>query len=159
MDTKKVKQIADLLEYCPTGEENSAFFRAVFVQRLPSDMQALLDGLEDGDLKELAQKADKLWAIRRPADLAVAVVANSNSSQLEDPDCVAALKLHFKRKEGEKKSSGNNGNGGSNNVGGHGGGGGGKRPPKMFSVCYRHMKFGSNAFKCDDPSACGWKGN
>ena len=32
--------LVDLLEYCPTGEENSAFFRAIYVQRLPSDMLA-----------------------------------------------------------------------------------------------------------------------
>ena len=158
-DRRPSQLLADLLEYCPAGEENSAFFRAVFVQRLPSDMQALLDGLEDGDLKELAQKADKLWAIRRPADMAVAAVTDSDSHQLEDPDCVVALKPHFKRKEVEKKSGGNNSGGGNNYSASHGGGGGGKRPPKMFSVCYRHMKFGSAAFKCDDPSACGWKGN
>ena len=35
-----------------------------------TDLQALLDGLEEGDLKELAQKVEKLWAIRKPADMA-----------------------------------------------------------------------------------------
>ena len=54
--------MADLLEYCPPGEENTAFFRAAYM--LLADMQVLLDGVEDSDLKQLTQKADKLWALR-----------------------------------------------------------------------------------------------
>ena len=151
-DRRPSQLLADLLEFCPAGEENTAFFRAIFVQRLPSDMQALLDGLEEGDLKELAQKADKLWAIRKPGDTAVAALRDNDSTFEVDPECLAAIKPQFRRKENEKKR-GDSKEYRSNS------GGGGKRPPKMFSVCYRHMKFGAAAFKCDDPSACGWKGN
>ena len=37
--------MADLLEYCPPGEEKTAFFRATYMQRLPADMQVLLVGV------------------------------------------------------------------------------------------------------------------
>ena len=67
-DRQLSQLLADLMEYCPPGEENTAFFRAAYKQRLPAEMQVLLDGVEDGDLKQLVQKADKLWAIRRPAN-------------------------------------------------------------------------------------------
>ena len=50
----------NLMEYCPPGEENTAFFRAAYMQRLPEDIQVLLDGVEDGDLKQL-QWAPKVY--------------------------------------------------------------------------------------------------
>ena len=53
--------LASLLEYCPPGEEGTAFFRAAFTIRLPLTIQAHLTGTELTDLKELAQLADRLW--------------------------------------------------------------------------------------------------
>ena len=53
--------LASLLEYCPPGEEKTAFFRAAFTMRLPPTIQAHLTGTELTDLKELAQLADRLW--------------------------------------------------------------------------------------------------
>ena len=51
-DRRPSQLLADLLEYCPTGVENMAFFRAAFVQRLPADLQILLDGTDDRELKQ-----------------------------------------------------------------------------------------------------------
>ena len=53
--------LASLLEYCPPGEEGTAFFRDAFTMRLPPTIQAHLTGTELTDLKELAQLADRLW--------------------------------------------------------------------------------------------------
>ena len=66
--------LANLLKFCPTGEEYTAFFSEAFTQTLPADLQILLDGSEDGVLKQFPQKADKLWAICCPADATMAVV-------------------------------------------------------------------------------------
>ena len=44
--------------------------------------------MEDEELKQLAQKADKLWAFRRPADATVAAVTQQEE---EDSDCVVAI--------------------------------------------------------------------
>ena len=40
-DRRPSQLLADLLEYCPPGEEKTAFFRATYMQRLPADMQVL----------------------------------------------------------------------------------------------------------------------
>ena len=155
-DRRPSQMLADLLEFCPTGEENMAFLRAAFMQRLPAELQVLLDGTEEGDLKQLAQKADRLWSIRCPADTAVSAVTQQEE---EDSEWVAAVQ-HNKKKEWEEKKhniGGSSGSGGPTS-GGHSGNGG-RRRPKMFTVCYRHMKFGAAAYKCDDPASCNYKGN
>ena len=86
-DRRPSQLLADLLEYYPPGEENTAFFWAAYMQRLPADMQVLLDGVEDGNLKQLPQKADKLWAIPPPplADSNLAIVAGVAAEEFEDP--------------------------------------------------------------------------
>ena len=53
--------LASLLEYCPPGEEGTAFFRAAFTMRLLPTIQAHLTGTELNDLKELAQLAVRSW--------------------------------------------------------------------------------------------------
>ena len=44
-DRRPSQILADLSEYCPPGEEKTAFFRATYMQRLPADMQVLLVGV------------------------------------------------------------------------------------------------------------------
>ncbi len=53
----------EMLELCPTGHEASLFFLFLFLQRLPSFLRIMLgeDGYED--IRAVALKADKLWAI------------------------------------------------------------------------------------------------
>ena len=74
------KVLASLLEYCPPGEEGTAFFRAAFTMRLPATIQAHLAGTELTDLKELAQLADRLWQCNTPQP----VVAIPVEMQSED---------------------------------------------------------------------------
>ena len=155
-DRRPSQMLADLLEFCPTGEENTAFFRSAFMQGLPAELQVLLDGTEEGDLKQLAQKADKLWSIRRPADTAVSAVTQQEE---EDSEWVAAVQHNKKKEWGEKKHNTGGSSGSGGRTSGSHGGNGGRRPPKMFTVCYRHMKFGAAAYKCDDPASCTYKGN
>ena len=147
-DRRPSQLLADMLEFCPVGEEASSFFRAAFVQRLPAELQVLIDGVEEADLKDLATKADKLWAIRRPSPWHVAAVAAQNDvdvpmEQFSEP-VVAAVKPNFKGK-GVSKHTASDGNK--------------KRPPRMFNVCYKHMKFGAAAYQCDNPATCRWAGN
>ena len=72
--------LASLLEYCPPGEEGTAFFRAAFTMRLPATIQAHLASTELTDLKELAQLADRLWQCNSPQP----VVAIPVEMQSED---------------------------------------------------------------------------
>jgi len=142
-DRRPSQLLADMLEFCPAEEEHSAFFRAAFIQRLPAELQVLLDAVEDGDLKDLATKADKLWAIKRPAAFHLAAV-DSEQISADGADTVAAVKQQGKGKAAwkatDKKKAANNN-------------------PKLFSLCYKHYKFGSDAFHCEDPVNCKWSGN
>ena len=142
-DRRPSQLLADLLEFCPPGEENTAFFRAVYMQRLSVDMQVLLEGIEDGDLKQLAQKADKFWAIRRPADSGVASVAAVSD---DFQDNIAAICPPVKKPDKKPSSTAAADSRG-------------KRKPRLYSVCYKHMKYGAAAHKCDDPNNCTWAGN
>ena len=145
-DRRPSQLLADMLEYCPTEEEKSAFFRAAFIQRLPAELQVLLDGVEDGDLKDLAAKADKLWAIRRPSGLHMAAISQhtEDSGEQESGETVAAIKPAPK---GKPQYKGRRPDGRQ------------KQPPRMFTICFKHMKYGADAFSCDDPTTCKWAGN
>ena len=79
--------LASLLEYCPPGEERTAFFRAAFTMRLPPTIQVHLTGTEITDLKELVQLADRLWQCN-PSQLVAAVAADLSD---EETEVVAAI--------------------------------------------------------------------
>jgi hypothetical protein len=131
-DRRPSQLLADLLQACPPGEQQTAFFRGAFVKRLPAELQAHLSGCESVDLKELAQRADQLWTThRRPSPLA-AIAADAGS---EEDSLVAAVqsKLNIKAKQGQKR----------------------KKKPVTF--CYLHHKFGKDARRCDDPEVCMWQ--
>jgi len=147
-DRRPSQLLADMLEFCPAGQEDSPFFRGAYIQRLPAELQVLLDGAEDGDLKQLAAKADKIWVTRRPANYHVAAVAatavDSNPFE-EDGNVLAAVKTNYKGRTNNNKQQGQ--------------GQGQRKPPKLYQLCYRHMRYGADAFKCEDPENCRWKGN
>lgn len=142
-DRRPSQLLADMLEYCPTEEEGSSFFRAAFIQRLPAELQVLLDGVEDGDLKDLATKADKLWAIRRPTAWHMAAVTAAFAEEETDSSTIAAVKQGGRGKAPAKTAVTD----------------GLKKRTRMFSICYKHMKFGAAAYQCDDPVNCKWTGN
>ena len=150
-DRRPSQLLADMLEHCPAGEEASAFFRGSFIQRLPAELQVLLDGAEDGDMKDLAAKADKLWAIRRPSSLHVAAIEELNVEGDLDQTTVAAVRPGNtnNNKAYKGKSAANSGGRDADK----------KRKPKTYAVCYRHMRYGADAFRCDDPTVCKWSGN
>ncbi len=159
-DRRPSHLLAALMEFCPPGEENTAFFRAAFILRLPPDIRAHLDGLETGDLKELAAKADRHWANRPEGVRPVAAVAGAaEDDATEGEEAVAAL--------AGKQSSGNSGWRGSgrgrgNKTGGRGRGGGdsaggrqsGWEKLSQLTICARHKRFGRNAHACGDPLNC-----
>jgi hypothetical protein len=76
-DRRQSQLLADLLQYCPPGEQGTAFFRSAFLKRLPAHIQVHLSQVESVDLKELAQRADQLYLTRwRPvAAMPMAAVA------------------------------------------------------------------------------------
>jgi len=165
-DRRPSQLLATMLEFCPTGEEDTAFFRSAFLHRLPADLQVMLDGAETDDLKVLAQRADRLWLTRGSTSTLGPRVAAVEAVQLgeleEENGCVAAIKPQFNKKAGGN-SGGNSGGTGSGNSGGHSGGHNGgqrdKRRSKLLSICRAHMRYGAEAYRCQDPQNCAWAGN
>ena len=53
--------LAAMMEFCPEGEVNSAFFHVSFLPCLPKEIRVLLADEVRGDLKDLAVRADELF--------------------------------------------------------------------------------------------------
>jgi len=172
-DRRPSQLLAAMLEFCPPGQQQSPFFRAAFLTRLPAAIRSHLDEMEEGDLKVLAAKADRQW-LNCGGAATVAAVAQLESGgggigqmedEVEDPSWVAALKQQggnkkqqwFNKKKqewGKKQGTWKKSDGGS-------GGGGGQDWSSMTSVCARHAKFGDQAYSCGNPKQCkfGKQGN
>jgi hypothetical protein len=133
-DRRPSQLLADLLQACPPGEQKTAFFRAAFIKRLPAELQVHLSGSESVELKELAQRADQLWAThRRPSPLA-ALDQHGGGQVAEEETLLAAVqsKAAGKGKQFLKKKK------------------------QLITYCYLHHKFGKEARRCDNPEVCMW---
>ena len=135
--------LASLLEYCPPGEEGTAFFRAAFTMRLPPTIQAHLTGTELTDLKELAQLADRLWQCNPSQP--VAAVAVEPQSEEESSEVVAAMPAkkrptnkHYKSQQHKPTSN---------------------KTGKVKFICYEHAKYSEDAHDCADRKNCTWLEN
>jgi hypothetical protein len=148
--------LAAMFEHCPAGEERSIFFRALFLNRLPSELRVLLTGEETAELKELATRADQLWLKfeQRKEILAPVQGGQEQGAEEQEEQLVAALppKKKFQRK---KRGGGGGPQAASGQPGGQQSSGKGK---KVF-LCWTHLKFGSSAWHCADPESCGWPEN
>jgi hypothetical protein len=67
--------LADMLQDCPAGEQETAFFRASFLKRLLAETQVHLSKTDDLSMTELAQQADQLFISHQRSGGAVATMA------------------------------------------------------------------------------------
>ena len=137
------KMLASLLEYCPLGEEGTAFLRAAFTMRLPATIQAHLTDTELTDLKERAQLADRLYQCKPSQP--VAVVMAELQSDKESSKVVAAMPAkkrptnkHYKSQQNKPTSS---------------------KTGKVNFICFKHAKYGEVTQECADRKNCTWSGN
>ena len=158
-DRRPSQLLAAMMEFCPEGETNTAFFRASFLRRLPKEIRVLLADEVRGNLKDLAVRADELFQHHRTPPVA----AVAPEVDLELAEAVAALgvksgKAGFKgkKKEGFSRSSGGASGGGAAGGGASGSGSGGGR---SYFICDRHWKYAAKAFRCDAPGKCQWAEN
>jgi len=150
-DRRPSQLLAALLENCPPGEENTSLFRASFLMRLPADIRGHLDGLEDGDLKILAAKADRHWATRAPPKGQVFAVSAAKESEEMEEEPVAAVRPPFqKKKEGQPGRA----DGGGRYDGGQKKGNTDWSGVVQLTLCKKHQRFGNNCRKCSDPAKC-----
>ena len=139
------------MEFCPPGEEDTAFFRAAFTMRLPVAIQAHLAGTELTDLKELAQMADRLWLCHGPQTVAAVAVEEESDDGGEVVAALPARRWPQKKKGGPQgHNKGQQEQQGAGNKSGKAKGG---------NLCYKHRKFGEDAFHCSGLKYCTWSGN
>ena len=140
--------LAAMMEFCPEGEVNSAFFRASFLRRLPREIRVLLADEVRGDLRDMAVRADELFQHHRPNVVAaVDMAVDEDLAEAVAALAVCANKAGFR---GKKKEVSRGGGSGSSSGGGSSGGG------KSYFICDRHWKYGAKAFRCDAPNKCQW---
>jgi hypothetical protein len=159
---KPSKLLADMMEFCPAGLEQSLPFHYFFTQRLPQALRTQLGEVEPGDPRALAARADKLWAVHAPTASAVAAVSSSEAAEAGGGACAAI----------RGGSKGYRGRGGQQR--GRGGAKSTTAPaassaapaaaPKdptpsalarfASGLCFFHWKFADRATKCSPP--CSW---
>ena len=89
--------LASMVRACPRGQEDSLFFRYLFLHRLPRELRVLLADMEMDDRRALADRADHLWAHNvRGHTEAVATVAAV-------PEPVAAVQSQQSSHQRKKK--------------------------------------------------------
>jgi hypothetical protein len=144
-----------MFEHCPAGEERSIFFRALFLNRLPSEVRVLLTGEETAELKELATRADQLWLKFEQQKEILAPVQGGQEQGAEDPEEQLVAALPPKKFQRKKRGGG----GGSQAAGGQPSGQQSSRKGKKVFLCWTHLKFGSSAWHCAVPESCAWPEN
>ena len=154
-DRRPSQLLAAMMEFCPEGEVNTAFFRASFLRRLPKEIRVLLTDEVRGDLKDLAVRADELFQHHRSSPIA----ALDNTVDTELAEAVAALAVKAGRGKfggGKKKQDGDSSHPGSSGGGKSGGGKSGSGGGRSYFVCDRHWRYGTKAYRCDAPQKCQW---
>jgi hypothetical protein len=166
---KPSELLAEMLRLCPRGQENSAFFNCLFLNKLPRELPILLLEAEMADKQALGARADLFAAhnSKQAHDVLAAVAAVSSPDQEGEETTVAAIR--------PGAGSGQRGGGGRQRGGskrgkkkkGRGGGGGGQQASHTLShaeqarirsgLCFSHFCYGSKAKQCEAP--CTWSGN
>jgi hypothetical protein len=161
---KPSELLHEMLELCPSGHEASPFFLFLFLQRLPSFLRIMLGEDDYDDIRAVAVKADRLWAIHAHQQHGTVAAVEPAAAE---PAAIAAVK------GGPSKPRG--GGAGRGKGRGKGAAGSSKQPaalnpaasafvppPTSLSriqsgLCFYHWNFGDKASKCD--GLCSWAGN
>jgi hypothetical protein len=155
-DRKPSVLLAEMLEYCPAGESSTAVFAYLFLQRLPREIRVLLSEDNPADMRAIADKADRLIAMRVPQGHdACATVSLEDDG---DGDLVATMggerrKKKFpvpKRPPQQQQAS-------AGRQGGFSRRGTDQAAAPRTSMCYYHAKFGERARYCQE--GCLWPEN
>ncbi len=72
-----------MMELCPDDEEASCFFVFFFLQRLPAWLRIQLEGDDQDDIRRLATKADRLFALHGHKHSGAVAVVESQEDEAE----------------------------------------------------------------------------
>ena len=135
--------LADMIELCPAGEEETSFFLHIFLLKLPREVRILLANKPKGDLRLVAEEADRLLAHHKqqPHDTTASVAVAAADSDVPGDGVVAAAaapKGKFKKKGKAAKKGGRQRS----------------QSPLRNGLCRFHNSYGRNARRCLSP--CDW---
>jgi hypothetical protein len=135
--------LAQMRQLCPPGEENTMFFRGVFLQRLPPGIRLQLAEDRLSPVQALAARADALMV--HHSFSSVAAVSAQQGEEL-----VAAVpggKQQWQKKKGKAPPPSGRGQGAAK----------GEKPWEKLGICRQHHRYGAEAWDCHAP--CAWSGN
>ena len=153
----KPSQLMDaMLALLPAGEQPGLLFKGLWLERMPEVVRSHVQGAARlMDCRQLAAAADVVWlASNRPTGGLMPTAAVAPQPVHELADEVAALRL-----EKSGSSSGWRGGGRGRFFKKRGGQRGGQRSGQQRNSrykCYRHAKFGQEAYSCEDPDRCSF---
>ena len=101
-DRRPSQLLAAMLEFCPEGESDTSFFRASFFRRLPKEIRVLMADEVNGNLKEMAIRADELFQHHRSS--VMATVSGGGGEEGDDGVNSAVAALNIKGKFQKKKT-------------------------------------------------------
>jgi hypothetical protein len=81
---KPSELLAAMLELCPRGHETSIFFTHLFLERLQAELRIMLGEDNHQNPRDVAKKADSLWALHKMHLTPGAVVASVDGSSSVD---------------------------------------------------------------------------
>jgi hypothetical protein len=133
--------------------EQTTMFQYMFLRRLALTQRTLLGEQKPGDIRNLAARADKLWATYKHQSHDIVANVKPADDQLAK---IAAVQKATKQK---KKFAGKKpGSGGSQATSGNSGGlCHSEQANVAYGLCFSHWVYGPNAKKCETP--CTWTGN
>jgi hypothetical protein len=142
------------------GRVESKYLIFLFIQRLPKILRMQLGDDLDLDLRNISERADRLWSIHAHdmassvAAVAAAEPADEESGQAGEP--VAAIAPFHKKKQ-QFQQAGRRGNGAKGGSAAVPAAITGKAERLASGLCRYQWKFGEEARICMKP--CSWQGN
>jgi hypothetical protein len=159
---KPSKLLADMMEFCPAGLEQSLPFHYLFTQRLPQELRTQLGEVEPGDPQALAARMDKLWAVHAPTASTVAAVSSSEAAEASGGACAAIRGggKGYRGRGGQQRGRGGAKNSSAPAASSAAPAAAPKDPtPSALArfdsgLCFFHWNFADRAAKCSPP--CSW---
>lgn len=140
---QKPSQLMDaMLALLPPADQPGGLFKAIFLDRLPSDMRDHVQHRAEAmTCQQLATFADTIWQSRNAKRGGMTAALPTQAQEVEElADTLAAVGLKKKfwpqpKKKGEKKGG------------------------QETTLCWKHARFGKKAYECVDKGTCTWQEN
>jgi hypothetical protein len=160
--------LAEMMELCPDDEEASCFFVFLFLQRLPAWLRVQLEADDQADIRQLATRAGRLFALHGHKQAETVVVVDTAEEQ-DDSAAINAVQASSQRgsQHGGQRASQGRGQRGTHRGSQQNGGAEAREttPCNVAAItprmCWAHWQFGDQAYACKGTAdrPCSWQGN